>query len=96
MHRIAGGMIDGGVLVLSEKVVDADASVEALLVELHHDFKRRNAYSDLEISRKRAALENVLIRETLDAHLGRFDDAGFRHAGVWLRYFNFVSLIALK
>jgi tRNA (cmo5U34)-methyltransferase len=96
LRRIAAGMIDGGVFVLSEKVIDADASVEALLFELHHDFKRRNAYSDLEISRKRAALENVLVPETLDTHLARFDEAGFRSAGVWLRYFNFVSLVALK
>lgn len=96
LRKIGDGMVDGGLLVLSEKVVDGDASVEALLVELHHDFKRRNAYSELEISRKRAALENVLIPERADAHLARLADAGFRHAGLWLKYFNFVSLVAIK
>jgi tRNA (cmo5U34)-methyltransferase len=96
LKRIAQGMREGGLFVLSEKVVDADDAVEALVVDLHHEYKRRNAYSDLEISRKRAALENVLIPETLETHRRRLERAGFRHAGVLLRYFNFVTLIAIR
>jgi len=94
--RVRDGMLDGGVFVLSEKVADEDPAVERLLVELHHDFKRANAYSDLEISRKRTALENVLIPEATQAHLRRLAEAGFRHAGVWLKHFNFVSIVALR
>lgn len=96
LQRIAAGLLPGGVFVLSEKVVDPDPAIEARLVELHHDFKRRNAYSELEISRKRAALENVLLPETVETHRERLAAAGFRHSGVWLRYFNFVSILALK
>jgi tRNA (cmo5U34)-methyltransferase len=96
LQRIGDGMLPGGIFVLSEKVVDRDETVEQLLVSLHRDFKRRNAYSDLEISRKRAALENVLIPETVDTHLQRLAAAGFRHSGVWLRYFNFVSIVAIR
>ncbi len=96
ISKIHAGMIDGGVFVLSEKVVDEDPQVEEMLVELHHEFKRRNAYSDLEISRKRAALENVLIPDTVAAHKQRLNDAGFRHLGTWLRYFNFISIVAIK
>ena len=96
LQKIAGGMIDGGILILSEKIVDEDPRIEQLLVELHHEFKRRNAYSDLEISRKRMALENVLVPETLQVHLDRLQRAGFRHSGPWLRFFNFVSILAIK
>jgi tRNA (cmo5U34)-methyltransferase len=96
VSKIAGGMLPGGILVLSEKVVDEDPAVEESLQNLHHEFKRRNAYSDLEISRKRAALENVLVPETVRAHKKRLSDAGFSHTGVWLRYFNFVSIIAIR
>lgn len=95
-RRIAAGMVAGGILVLSEKVVDEDPEIDRLLVDLHHDFKRRNAYSDLEIARKRAALENVLVPETIACHQERLAAAGFRHAGVWLRQFNFVSLVAVR
>jgi tRNA (cmo5U34)-methyltransferase len=96
LQKIANGMVDGGLLILSEKVVDENDRIEQFLVELHHQFKRRHAYSGLEISRKRAALENVLIPETLQTHVSRLKLAGFRHAGPWLRYFNFVSILAVR
>jgi len=96
IQKIARGMHTDGVFVLSEKVLDEDDTVEKTLNDLHHEFKRQNAYSDLEISRKRAALDNVLIPETLAAHLQRIRHAGFSHAGVWLRYFNFISIIAIR
>jgi tRNA (cmo5U34)-methyltransferase len=94
--RIHHGMNDGGLLVLSEKVVDENAHMEKLLVDLHHEHKRRNNYSSLEIARKRAALENVLVPETVRSHQLRLERAGFRHTAVWLRYFNFVSIIAIR
>ena len=96
LRRIFEGMQPGGLLLLSEKVVDEDPHMEDLLVDLHHEHKRRNAYSALEISRKRAALENVLVPETVAAHRARLSRAGFVHSGVWLRYFNFVSIVAIK
>jgi tRNA (cmo5U34)-methyltransferase len=96
MHTIYDGLNDGGILVLSEKVVDENAEMEQLLVDLHHEHKRRNDYSALEVSRKRAALENVLIPETVAAHRDRLKSVGFSHTGVWLRYFNFVSIVAIR
>jgi tRNA (cmo5U34)-methyltransferase len=96
IRRIYDGMIDGGIFVLSEKVADDDLAIESLLVDLHHDFKRANAYSDLEIARKRNALENVLVPETTAKHLERLSEAGFTHRGVWLKFFNFVSVIAIR
>lgn len=94
--EICNGMFAGGILVLSEKVVDEDDAVEELLMQMHHEFKRQNAYSDLEISRKRTALENVLIPESIATHRARLQHAGFRHIGVWLKHFNFVSIIATR
>ena len=96
IRRIHDGLNAGGVLVLSEKVVDPDPEIEQLLVDLHHEHKRRNRYSALEIARKRAALENVLLPETVAAHRTRLETAGFSRVGVWLRYFNFVSIVAIR
>jgi tRNA (cmo5U34)-methyltransferase len=96
IQRIFDGLLPGGLFLLSEKVVDPDPHMEDLLVDLHHEHKRRNAYSELEVSRKRAALENVLVPETVAAHRERLSQAGFAHSGVWLRYFNFVSIVAIK
>jgi len=96
IQNVFDGLRPGGLFLLSEKVIDTDPHMENLLVDLHHEHKRRNAYSELEISRKRAALENVLVPETVAAHRERLERAGFEHSGVWLRYFNFVSIVAIK
>lgn len=96
VRRICEGLRPGGLFVLSEKVVDENAHMERLLVDLYHEHKRRNDYSALEIARKRAALENVLVPETVGAHRERLLRAGFADIAVWLRFFNFVSIIAIR
>ncbi|MEE4192966.1 MAG: carboxy-S-adenosyl-L-methionine synthase CmoA [Halieaceae bacterium] len=96
MQRIFDGLRPGGILVLSEKVLFADPQLNQLNIDLHHDFKRANGYSDLEIAQKRQALENVLLPETLDAHRQRLSAAGFDSCDVWFQCFNFASLVALK
>jgi len=96
MQRIYEGLRPGGILVLSEKVLFADPHLNELNIDLHHQFKRANGYSDLEIAQKRSALEDVLIPETLDAHRARLAEAGFGSCDVWFQCFNFASLVALK
>ena len=94
--RIHDALVPGGLFLLSEKVIDENPYMEELLVDLYHEHKRRNDYSQLEVSRKRAALENVLVPETVAEHRARLDNCGFEHTAVWLRYFNFVSIVAIK
>lgn len=96
IERISRGLRDGGVCVLSEKVHDPDPAIQAAVAELHHDFKRANDYSELEISRKRSALENVLVTDTLAAHEQRLRTAGFRHVGVCQQQLGFATLLAIK
>ena len=96
IQRICEGLRPGGILVLSEKVLFADPRLNNLNIELHHQFKKANGYSELEIAQKRNALENVLIPETLDAHKQRIGNAGFSSCDVWFQCFNFASLVALK
>jgi tRNA (cmo5U34)-methyltransferase len=96
LNKISAGMRPGGVLILSEKVIFEDAQLDQLLFDIHHDFKRAHGYSDLEISQKRSALENVLIPETIPVHRKRLLDAGFRSVDVWFQCFNFMSMLAIK
>lgn len=96
LQRIHYGLRPGGILILSEKIAGADDACDTLLVEMHHAFKRANGYSDLEISRKRSALENVLIPETLERHRQRLAEAGFSRSDLWFQCFNFMSLVAIK
>ncbi|WP_026362395.1 carboxy-S-adenosyl-L-methionine synthase CmoA [Geopsychrobacter electrodiphilus] len=96
IKRIYRGLKPGGILILSEKIAFEKQARQQFHVELHHDFKRANGYSDLEVSQKRTALEKVLIPETLDCHQQRLQAAGFVFTDIWFQCFNFVSLVAIK
>lgn len=96
MQRIYAGLNPGGILILSEKIAFSQPEQQQLHVELHHDFKRANGYSDLEISQKRSALEKVMIPETLAVHQKRLKTAGFSSSELWFQCFNFASLVAIK
>jgi len=96
LTKICQGLKPGGVLILSEKVAFADRDENRQQIALHEAFKRAQGYSEMEISRKRTALENVLIPETLDTHHTRLKQAGFCSANSWFQCFNFASMIAVK
>ena len=96
LGRIADGLRSGGVLVLSEKIRFVDETEQALQTDWHHDFKRAQGYSELEIARKRDALENVLVPESLDRHRERLEAAGFGRVIQWFQGFNFISLVAFR
>lgn len=96
VDKLYQSLLPGGVLIISEKIKHSAEQCEALMVDLHHEFKRRNGYSELEISQKRSALENVMIIDTLDTHFSRFAQAGFQHISTWFTCFNFSSFIAFK
>ena len=96
IQRIYDGLRPGGVMVLSEKVTFEDPHLDELNIELHHEFKKANGYSDMEIAQKRAAIENVLLPETVATHKQRIASAGFGSCDVWFQCFNFASLVALK
>ena len=96
LKTICDGMLDGGALVLSEKVRFDDDAQQILMTDLHHAFKRAHGYSDLEIAQKRTALENTMIPETLETHVRRLRQVGFARAACWFQCFNFVSILAVK
>ena len=96
IDKIYQGLKPGGVFILSEKLAFDSTEQQTFFTDAHHDFKRANGYSDLEISQKRSALENVLIPETLSTHQQRLGNAGFSRSECWFQCFNFASLIAFK
>ncbi len=96
LDNIFQGLRPGGILVLSEKIAFDDAHKQSLFIDLHHSFKKANGYSELEISQKRQAIDNVLIPETIPQHRQRLIQAGFSSADVWFQCFNFASLLAVK
>lgn len=96
LRKIYQGLNPNGVLVLSEKFTFEDHTINELLIDLHHTFKRANGYSELEVSQKRTALENVMLTDSIDTHKARLKQAGFSQVELWFQCFNFGSMVAIK
>ena len=96
LSRIYRGLNPGGVLVLTEKIEFQDRAAQNTMTELYHAFKKVQGYSDLEISQKRAALENVLIPETTEQHRKRLSEVGFSQVYECFHCLNFVSFLAIR
>lgn len=96
IKKIYNGLNPGGALILSEKIFANCAKEQTIIEELHRAFKQANGYSDLEISQKRTALENVLIPEDFNGHKERLLNAGFSNVIHWFQCMNFHSILAIK
>ncbi|GEA06895.1 carboxy-S-adenosyl-L-methionine synthase [Alteromonas sp. KUL42] len=96
LTKIYQGLNPGGILVLSEKIRHPSRAGNELLIDLHHQFKRNNGYSELEVSQKRAALEKVMLTDTFGEHETRLKNAGFSDVVMWYKCYNFTSMVAIK
>ena len=86
-------MAEGGMLIVSEKVSNSDSNVGAYFDDTHLAWKRANGYSELEVSQKRTALENVMKIDSETDHGERFATAGFGSSTQWYRCLNWASFI---
>lgn len=87
---------DKGCLLLVEKVAVEDETTEQVFTECYHAFKKRNLYSDMEIARKREALENTLIPYTVEQNIELLSDCGFERVEIFFKWFNFCGFVATK
>lgn len=94
LQRIRAACLPGAALVLAEKIRFDDPDQQTFAESMHVAFKQANGYSELEISQKRAALEKVLVPDTLQTHHRRLREAGFGRVHTWFQCFNFAALVA--
>ncbi|MBL7758433.1 MAG: carboxy-S-adenosyl-L-methionine synthase CmoA [Chitinophagaceae bacterium] len=90
------GLNPGGALILIEKILAEESNFNRDFIRYYYNYKRRNQYSELEISQKREALENVLIPYKLSENISLLRDQGFAHCEVFFKWYNFAGLIAMK
>jgi tRNA (cmo5U34)-methyltransferase len=102
MHRerllkeVYDGLVPGGVVIIVEKILAEHSSFNRDFIRYYYDMKRRNHYSELEISQKREALENVLIPYKLSENIALLQQAGFEECEVFFKWYNFSGFIAKK
>jgi tRNA (cmo5U34)-methyltransferase len=90
------GLRTQGCLVLVEKVLAEESLFNRLFINYYYDLKRREGYSDTEITQKREALENVLIPYKLLENRKLLLDSGFREVDVFFKWYNFCGIVAVK
>jgi tRNA (cmo5U34)-methyltransferase len=96
LRKIMDGLAPGGVLILVEKILAEESSFNRSFIKYYYDYKRRNQYSEMEISQKREALENVLIPYKLSENILLLKEAGFSQCEVFFKWYNFSGIIAVK
>jgi tRNA (cmo5U34)-methyltransferase len=89
-------MNDNSCLILVEKVLGEDSLFNRLFINYYYDYKRRNNYSDMEISQKREALENVLIPYKLMENREMLLNKNFRYCETFFKWYNFSGMVAVK
>jgi len=96
ISSIAHGMNTGGCLVIFEKVLSRHALLNRLFIKYYYAFKERNGYSQMEISQKREALENILIPFRIEENMELLLNNGFRECEVFFKWYNFCGMLAIK
>lgn len=96
LKQIFDGIRPGGVVILVEKILAEDSTFNRDFIKYYYDMKRRHQYSELEISQKREALENVLIPYKLSENITLLRDTGFAHCETFFKWYNFSGIIAKK
>ncbi|MCL0045667.1 carboxy-S-adenosyl-L-methionine synthase CmoA [Nitrospinaceae bacterium] len=96
LKKIYESLIPGGGFILNEKILSENELLGETFVEMHHDFKKGHGYSKMEISKKRDALENILVPLKLSKTMTLVHEAGFAAVDIFFKWNNFAGLIALK
>ena len=93
---IANGLRPDGCLILIEKVLSGHSTLNRFFIKYYYALKQRNGYSELEISQKREALENVLIPYRVEENMELLLSNGFSQCDIFFKWHNFCGLVALK
>lgn len=96
MTGITTGMKPGGALILVEKVLCKDSTLNRYFIKYYYDFKQRNGYTRTEIAQKREALENVLVPYRIEENVELLLSSGFSQCDIFFKWYNFCGIIALK
>jgi tRNA (cmo5U34)-methyltransferase len=96
ISNIYNGLNDNGCLILVEKVLGESSNFNRLFIKHYYELKKRKGYSELEISQKREALENVLIPYRLEENKELLKNCGFKDIDILFKWYNFCAMIAHK
>ena len=96
VKKIYDSLEEDGVFIFSEKIIFEDKILNKEMIDMHYEFKKKQGYSEFEISQKREALENVLVPYTEDENKNMILNAGFKSVESLFKYGNFITFLVKK
>lgn len=90
------GLVNDGALVVTEKILPNNCSLNRSFIDFYYDFKAANGYSNQEIVRKREALENVLVPYRIDENIDMLNRNGFEIVETFFQWYNFAGFLCVK
>lgn len=96
IQKIYDGLRHNGILLVSDKLLQTNTDISRTFIDKYYNMKRLNGYSELEISQKREALDNVLIPYSLEEETELFKSCGFKGVDAFFSWYNFTSFICIK
>ena len=95
LQKIYNEMNVGGAIFIVEKVRTSNLEIHDIYNDMYYDFKRNN-FNDTDILDKNISLRGIMKPLTLDENLNILKEVGFSEYEIFLKYNNFVGIMAIK
>lgn len=96
IQKIYHSLKSGGFFIFSEKVICEDKRLDFAMIDYYLQNKKKQGYSEFEITKKREALENVLVPYSERENKKMLRDCGFKNVETLFKWVNFATFIAMK
>jgi tRNA (cmo5U34)-methyltransferase len=96
LTTINDGLIEGGGLLIAEKVSAEHSCFEEIWTELYWDFKRRQGSSPEQILEKANSIRGVLKPLSGDENIDLLRQTGYSRVEVFFKWYNWAGFLAVK
>lgn len=96
VKKVYDALFEDGFFIFSEKIIYEDKKLDKVMIDLYLDFKKKQGYSEFEISQKREALENILVPYTEKENRQMIENIGFNCVETLIKWGNFTTFLAKK
>ena len=96
LARIHDGLIEGGGLLIVEKVGAEHSGFEDMWTELYWDFKRRQGFSPEQILEKANSIRGVMKPLTVQENLDLLWQTGYSRVDMFFKWYNWAGILAIK
>ena len=96
LTRINEGLIEGGGLLIVEKVSAIHSVFESIWTELYWDFKRRQGFTTEQVLEKANSIRGVLRPLTAEENINLLLNTGYSQVDVFFKWYNWAGFLAIK